>query len=117
MLKSTTTHTMVSQLFLAVPWSQAGVPYPYERPGCAPVVMGQVPDEEAHDASHDHAGDQLESSQAMEDEAWVMRGCHFGAAIEGVVHRGGGAMGVILSQEAGVGLQGAGRLVSYSRGR
>ncbi len=93
------------------------MPYPYERPWGAPVVVGQVPDEEAHNASHDHAGDQLERPEAMEYETWVVRGCHFGAAIEGVVHRGGGAMGVILSQEAGVGLQGAGRLVSYSRGR
>jgi len=69
------------------------VPYPYERPWGAPVVVGQVPDKEAHNASHDHAGDQLERPEAMEYETWVVRGCHFGAAIEGVVHRVGGAMG------------------------
>jgi len=81
------------------------------------VVMGQVPDEEAHDASHDHAGDQLERPQAMEDEAWVMRGCHFGAAIEGVVHRVGGAMGVVLLKETCADVYRAGRRLSCGRAR
>jgi len=58
------------------------------------MIMRQVPDEEAHDAADDQAGEQLEGAQAVEDEARVVRGRRFGAAVEGVVHL------VLLSRSA-----------------
>lgn len=62
------------------------VAYPDERPRRLPVVVRQMPNEEAHDRAHDQAGHELEEADAMEGDARVVRGRRFGLAVEWVQH-------------------------------
>ena len=58
-----------------------------------------MPDEIAHDASYDDAGEELDRADGVEGEAGVVRRCRFGTAVERVEHGVSDCMCVCIAYE------------------
>lgn len=67
--------------------------YPDEGPRGGPMIVGEMPDEVAHDGADDQARDELEEADRVEGDAWVVRrgGAH--PSLEGTEHGGGQGRG------------------------
>lgn len=72
--------------------SEMAQTYDYERPGSAPMIMCQVPDEEQHDRADNETGDQLRKSEEVEGDSRVVRRRSLRSAIT-PEHSGGIAIG------------------------
>jgi hypothetical protein len=62
--------------------------YQHKSPRRLPVIVRQVPHEEAHNAAHDQTREKLETSQEMERHARVMRWRGLRATVEWLEHVG-----------------------------
>lgn len=53
------------------------------------MIVGEMPDEIAHDGADDQARDELEETDCVEGNAWVVRGGGAHPSLEGTEHGGG----------------------------
>lgn len=63
-----------------------GIIYQHKSPRRRPVIVRQMPHEEAHNAAHDQTRQQLEEAQQVERHARIIRRRGLRAAMEGLEH-------------------------------
>jgi len=94
----------------------------HKRPRRLPVIVRQVPHEEAHDAADDQTGEKLAKAQEMERHSWIMRRRGLRATVKWLEHVGQGCVlfatdvkeCVVAARALGVDIQGYESLLQRS---